>query len=434
LGKISQKGAEAIKSKVESLNAALIARIPFDKELAEWIGGLDVKLYGKLAAVGLVPKRQSPEQFTLGGWLDSYISIRSDVKDSTSTVYGHTRRCLIAYFGAERLLADITPGETDAWRIWLAEHEETRDGETVTVKLGENTIKRRCGIAKQFFRAAQRRKLIAENPFADMKGICVQRNRERFYFVSRAEADKVLAACPDGQWRLLFALSRYGGLRCPSEHLLLRWGDVDWERGRMKVRSPKTEHHEGGASRIVPIFPELRPYLEQVFEEAAPGTEFVITRYRDTNVNLRTQLQKIIARAGLLAWPKIFQNLRSTRQTELAEQFPAHVVCTWIGNSEEVAREHYLQVTEGHFERAIKAAQKTAQQEAGSARNDSHQVTKSTGNTICVGFKMGGTGLEQPLNLSKERRNHKRSAPLAPRIRPSHRIVTSRNWCHLHPN
>ena len=45
--------------------------------------------------------------------------------------------------------------------------------------------------------------------------------------------------CPDAQWRLLFALSRFGGLRCPSEHLGLRWGDVDWERKRIMVHSPR---------------------------------------------------------------------------------------------------------------------------------------------------------------------------------------------------
>ena len=38
--------------------------------------------------------------------------------------------------------------------------------------------------------------------------------------------------------------------------LLLRWADVDWERGRLLIRSPKTEHHEGKDSRLVPIFPE----------------------------------------------------------------------------------------------------------------------------------------------------------------------------------
>jgi integrase len=188
-----------------------------------------------------------------------------------------------------------------------------------------------------------------------MAGCLVRENRSREYFLSREDAAKVLNACPDAQWRLLFALSRFGGLRCPSEHLGLRLSDVDWERGRITVRSPKTEHHEGGGIRTVPIFPELRPYLEEVWDQAPPGDGYVITRYRDKNVNLRTQLTKIIKQAGLAPWPKLFQNLRATRETELAEIYPLHVVCAWIGNSQAVARKHYLQVTEDHFRKATGA-------------------------------------------------------------------------------
>jgi len=187
-------------------------------------------------------------------------------------------------------------------------------------------------------------------------------------------ADKVLEACPDAQWKLLFALSRYGGLRCPSEHLALRWGDINWERGRMTVHSPKTEHHEGKGSRVVPIFPELLPYLEAVRDEANPGIDCpnsspVITRYRDGNANLRTQLLRIITRAGVQPWPKLFQNLRTTRQTELVEDFPAHVACAWMGNSEAVARKHYEQVTDAHFAKAS-TAQVPAQSEANSTRQE----------------------------------------------------------------
>jgi integrase len=71
--------------------------------------------------------------------------------------------------------------------------------------------------------SAETTRLIAENPFGDMKHCTVQANRARDYFVTRADAEKVLKACSDAQWRLLFALSRYGGLRCPSEHLALKW-------------------------------------------------------------------------------------------------------------------------------------------------------------------------------------------------------------------
>jgi hypothetical protein len=51
-------------------------------------------------------------------------------------------------------------------------------------------------------------------------------------------------------------------------------GGVDWERQRIRVRSPKTDH-EGKDSRMVSLFPDLRPYLPEVFERAEPGTECV---------------------------------------------------------------------------------------------------------------------------------------------------------------
>jgi hypothetical protein len=52
--------------------------------------------------------------------------------------------------------------------------------------------------------------------------------------------------------------------------------------------------------------------------------------------------------------PKLFQNLRSTRETKLAEDFPMHVVCQWIGNSQPIAAKHYLQVTDDHFSKAVR--------------------------------------------------------------------------------
>ena len=142
----------------------------------------------------------------------------------------------------------------------------------------------------------------------------------------------------------------------------------------MTVHAPKTEHHPGRESRVIPLFPELRPYLHEVWDQAEPGTIHVITRYRDTNANLRTQLTKIIRRGGHEPWPKLFQNLRASRQTELEESFPSHVVNAWIGNSRRVAEKHYLQVTDDHFARAsARAVQKAVQQDADSSR----MVTKS---------------------------------------------------------
>jgi len=334
LGKVNSNTAEAIKVKVERLVASSITGHSLDSETARWVTGLESPLYTKLASVGLVPQRES---IVLGPFLSAYIDGRVDTKASTRLFLDRVRKHLLAFFKVDRSLRSITPGDADQWRLHL-----------ISSGLADNTVRRHCGIAKQFFNAACRKELIAANPFGDLP-CSVRGVTSKFYFLSRDDTDKILAACPDAQWRLLFALCRYGGLRCPSEPLALTWQHIDWERNRITVPSPKTEHHLGGESRQIPLFPELLAPLREVFEAAPPGTSFVITRYRDVNSNLRTQLNRIIRNAGLKPWPKLFQNLRSTRETELADQFPQHVVCAWIGNSQIVAAKHYLQVTDDHF-------------------------------------------------------------------------------------
>ena len=377
LGKMPQKAAETIKAKVESLSAAAISQTSWDAETAAWVGKLESLLYDKLAKVGLLPVRAAAEKSTLGAFLEAYITGRSDVKGTTESNYRQTKRCLVEYFGAQKPLADVTSGDADEWRRWMVAGEVRADGAVVRKKLGDNTVRRRCGFARQFFRAAMRKRLITENPFGEMKGVSIRSNRSRDYFLPREDAAKVLDACPDVQWQLLFALSRYGGLRCPSEHLALKWVDVDWVNGRMTVRSPKTEHHEGQEFRVIPIFPELRPHLEDAWELAkdvvlalAPedrAKAHVITRYRDANSNLRTQLERIIAKAGLKPWPKLFQNLRATRATELAAEYPSHVAAEWLGHSTMVAQKHYWRVTDADFAKASAVPEEPVQNPVQSA-------------------------------------------------------------------
>ena len=57
-------------------------------------------------------------------------------------------------------------------------------------------------------------------------------------------------------------------------------------------------------------------------------------------------------RAGVASWPKPFQNLRASRENELAHTFPLHVVTEWLGNTPQVALKHYLRVTDEDFAQA----------------------------------------------------------------------------------
>lgn len=188
-----------------------------------------------------------------------------------------------------------------------------------------------------------------------MKGCYVKGNDQRFKYVTRAEADKVLDACPGTQWKLLFALARFGGLRCPSEPRLLKWSDIDLPRRRMRVHSPKTEHHEGKAYRDVKIDDALVPYLEDAKLVAEPHAEYVITLpalRRDSYANIGVQMARYVKRAGLIPWPKLFQNLRVSRAIDLAREQPLHVAAEWMGHDVKTAEKFYLRAIDLDFEKA----------------------------------------------------------------------------------
>lgn len=370
LGKMTQRAAEAVKMRVELILSSQMSGHALDDETSRWLASRDQTMNKKLAAVGLATLQVCT---TLKAFIDDYIAGRSDIKDRTTLRLREAGQKLIDCFGANKGLREFAAEDGGKFRQWL-----------LSKGLAENTVRRNCGRAKQFFRAAIHRKLIVDNPFSSLVS-AVRGNPARMRFIDRETSAKVLEACPNAEWRLIFALSRFGGVRCPSETLSIRWSDIDWEKNRIRVPSPKTEHIEGKESRLIPLFPELRSYLEAARAEADRNDEYVIMRYRSVRQNLATQFERIVCRAGIEPWPKLFQNLRSTRETELMESFPAHVVCAWIGNSEAVAKKHYLQVTDDHFAKAAGAMAETASSVVESAppqgqavHNPVQQVHEST--------------------------------------------------------
>jgi hypothetical protein len=110
----------------------------------------------------------------------------------------------------------------------------------------------------------------------------------------------------------------------------------------------------------VPLFPEVRKELQTLWDlvegelsqKPKPSEEPIIATYRTANTNLRTRLYRIIRRAGLTPWPKLFQNLRASRATELTAIHPAHVATAWLGHSTLIVYKHYWQVTDADFENA----------------------------------------------------------------------------------
>ena len=208
LGKVTQRQAEVVKLHIEQLQAARITGHAVADATARWIAELDGVLMDKLVSVGLI---DAPNRATLGPFLDKYIAGRTDLKPGTTQVYLQVQRSLLEFFGHERPLRQITPGDAEDWRL-----------RQIGQGLSENTIRKRSSTAKVCFKAAVSHRLIAENPFSELPSTVTPRSNDKRHFVTHQEAAAVLAACPDAEWRLIFALCRYGGLRCPSEVLALR--------------------------------------------------------------------------------------------------------------------------------------------------------------------------------------------------------------------
>jgi len=351
LGKVTQRIAETVKVRVESLVAAKLAGQANDPETARWLGELDEAMADKLAAVGLVPKREPASITTIAGFLTEYVSRRADVKPATREVWRQTERNLKECYGANRDLRTIDETMAEDFKLFLLKQG-----------LASTTVAKRLQFARQFFKAAVKRKLISSNPFAEVGAKATMKDdRERF--ITREETDRLLEACPNIDWRVIVGLCRFGGLRCPSEVLTLEWNDIDWQRDRFRAHSPKTEHHPGKASRVIPLFPELRTILGEAWELAPEGAVYVIGNdaYRKAsntpggwrNCNLRTQFGRILKRAGLEPWPRLFHALRASRETELAADYPLHVVTAWLGNTPKIAMKHYLMTTESDFSKAM---------------------------------------------------------------------------------
>ncbi len=127
------------------------------------------------------------------------------------------------------------------------------------------------------------------------------------------------------------------------------------------------------------MFPELEPILRQGKAEAQSDA---VVDYRGETLNLRSQFQRILLRAGIEPWSKLFQNLRSTRETELIRHTGnVKAVSSWLGNSPEIALKHYAQVTEADQKEALgfavlepKTLHETLQNPADSSGTELHAI------------------------------------------------------------
>lgn len=370
LGNLEAGLAETWRKHIEHLAQCLQTDSPFCGATTAWLRSLPKNGRTKLAGAGLIApdakstlaENQVPK--LLKSFIDWYIS-RRNVKAATKAKWEQTRDALVRYFGEQQEIQTIAASDAEAWREWLAASGNVKEGREKIgpdgkplkrrTQLADNTVRRRTGIARQFFRYAIKAKLIEENPFSGLAA-SVHGNESRQFFISHELFQKVIAKSDDPEFRAILALSRLGGLRCPSEVMRLKWEDIDLENGRMRIHACKTEHHKDGGIRYCPLFIELKPFLIALYEsievEKKKQTNYVILENRGSEAYLRTKMYRLLKKSGITPWPKLFHNMRASRETELLDSFPVKDVCSWIGNSQAIAMKHYAMRREDSFSRA----------------------------------------------------------------------------------
>ena len=226
LGKCSERNALLALSAMDHLLEAKQHDAAPHYDAVRWLERIDDRIHARVVALGLAQPRDTGI-VTLGRVLAAFFD-GVDVKPASLVRMKQAQAALVNHFADARDVATIGEADADLWRAGL-----TKAG------YAPATISRTVLYARQVFRWAIRRGMVkgaGGNPLAQLKA-GPQTNAARAVFVSREMIAKVIDAAPDAQWRLLIALSRFGGLRVPSEALALRWSDVDREH----------QGHRGGA-------------------------------------------------------------------------------------------------------------------------------------------------------------------------------------------
>lgn len=337
LGRVSDEVAKEVQRRLDRLIEHCANNLPTPPDLVAWRNGLDERVYKSLLTSGLAPPR-GPE--VLGELIAAHeqrLTARG-VKPSTlinnRVLYSNLR----SYFKPERRITAITMLDADQFRLHLAT-KGGKDGGP----LARATVSNRCRRARGIFAYAIKNNWLTENPFREIT-TGREWNHERDHYLSIELFTKIVDFSADHELRLLLALVRFCGLRCPSEIKPLPWAAVDWAGGVLVVHGPKNDEYSSGR-REVPLFPPVIPYLNAAWEAAPKGEPLMFPRHQKTGAAITGRLLSLCRKAYEPLWPKPFVNMRACAERDaLKAGHKIDDVAQWFGHSPEIALRHYNRV------------------------------------------------------------------------------------------
>lgn len=198
-----------------------------------------------------------------------------------------------------------------------------------------------CLIRQAFNKAKQWRLWTGTNPCTGVS--FPRKNNERQRFLTRQEADKLLATLParSPQLARMAPLALYGGLRL-GEIFGLRWCNVAWDAGLLHVLDSKN-----GESRSISITTPIQQVLEGM-TPGAPDEPIFTTRRGKPKVWLSKTFKSVVDSIGLnkgVSDPRekiCFHSLRHTFASwAVMAGIPLYIVGKTLGHKTAVMTQRY---------------------------------------------------------------------------------------------
>jgi integrase len=350
LGATGAKAAAVLANRLQAVLDEIEHTGRLSGDSTAWLQTLRGRLRQRLHECGVLAAELTVRQ------LCDAFEVRKERKEQTNVNYSHAIRNLVKCYGLDTPASAVQGRE---FRPYL----ESRG-------LSRSTVNKRISIARSVF------KTITPNPFAEVTAGRQDNSARQFYVA----ADTILAVCryADPELKLVLMLARFAGLRVPSELLAMRFSDIEWEHDKIYVRSPKTEHHKGGEGRYVPLFHQVRSPLLEAFDRARDGSGKVFPDSATVSTAfLRIRLTRLLGRLEVGIWPRLFQNLRASWETDCLKLWPAETP-KWAGHSHLVSQRNYHMQTNDSFRAA--AAPPPAQFAA--SRTSGQGVGESTSGSV----------------------------------------------------
>lgn len=185
-------------------------------------------------------------------------------------------------------------------------------------------------------------------------------------YLTLAEVEALLRTVGEGRFaatdRALYLTAAMTGLR-QGELLALRWGDVDWRAGRLRVRRTFTRGSFGApksrrSSRSVPLTDRVAGALERQFQASAFQADEDLVfcnphtgRPMDAS-RMRKRFKKALAQAGIR--PVRFHDLRHTFGTHCAAAgVPLRTLQEWMGHRDAKTTQVYADYAPSSEESAL---------------------------------------------------------------------------------